>query len=229
MSSTTPKEFVDFEGLSYFWGKVQEALQTTVDGHRPGTYRVLPGKQVSAIVQEKGVVKVIFGDFGGPDKEAARESLGVMSAEEVEAALALKADRPEEFTQGNLAVLDVDGDPVDSGLSPEDFKRVQEAWTEVSPGSTYTVSAVSQDENGVVTVEFAEIPAASYDGEGNYTAGLMTGQDKEKLDGMEDITDRVSFIENHMLQTKPEGDNPGSGILKLFRGPLQGWTGASEP
>jgi len=221
MSSTTPKEFVDFEGLSYFWGKVQEALQTTVDGHRPGTYRVLPGKQVESIVQEKGVVKVTFGEFGGPDKGASRESLGVMSAEDVEAALSLKADRAEVETPGNLAVLDGDGDPVDSGLSPEDFKRVQEAWTEVSPGSTYTVSAVSQDENGVVTVEFAEIPTASYDGEGNYTAGLMTGQDKERLDGMASIEGRVSFLENNMLQTKPEGNDPESRILKLFRGPLQ--------
>jgi hypothetical protein len=80
---------------------------------------------------------------------------------------------------------------------------------------------VSQDENGVVTVEFTEIPTASYDGDGNYTAGLMTGQDKEKLDNMASVEDRVSFLENNMLQTKPEGNDPESRILKLFRGPLQ--------
>lgn len=221
MSSTTPKEFVDFEGLSYFWTRVQDVLQTTVDGHRPGTYQVLPGKQVESILQEKGVVKVTFGDFGGPDKGAARESLGVMSAEEVEAALSLKADRAEVETPGNLAVLDGDGDPVDSGLRPDDIKRVQEAWAESSPGSTYTVSGVSQDRNGNVTVEFAEMPVASYDGEGNYASGLMTGQDKEKLDSMASVEERVSFLENHMLQTKPEGNDPESRILKLFRGPLQ--------
>lgn len=103
MSSTTPKEFVDFEGLSYFWGKVQETLQTTVDGHRPGTYRVPPGKQVSSILQEKGIVKVSFGEFGGPDKEAARESLGVMSAEEVDEKLAAEF---EARTEADIALAE---------------------------------------------------------------------------------------------------------------------------
>lgn len=150
MNGTTDyRAFLDKTGLTYFWRKIREYL--TVSGQS-----VPAGKQVSTISQTDGKVSVEFSDFGGnteEEKAAARESLGVVSAEELDA----KADKAAGAVPGHVATLDAEGNIVDSGVFPAD------------------------------------------------TSGLAA---------------RVTFLENNMLQTKPEANNLGGHTLKLFRGPL---------
>lgn len=150
MSGTTDyRAFLDKAGLTYFWRKIRDILAVSKQ-------QVQPGKQVSSISQVDGKVAVEFSDFGGDteeEKAAAREALGVASAEEI----AQKADKVAGAVPGHIATLDADGNIVDSGVFPE---------------------------------------------------------------GTSDLPGRVSFLENNMLQTKPEANNLGGHTLKLFRGPL---------
>jgi len=263
-ATTDYRKFADYPGLAHFWENVKKYM--TVDEET-----VLAGKQLHSIKQVDGRVIVTMCDFGGDteeEKEAARQSLGVISAE----ALEKKADKveptPEEPSlEGKLPVLDAEGNLGSSGVLASDI-LVKQSATSVTSDSGYTVTGMTQDEYGRVTLVFSPIREAGEDPEtGEYVSGLMTAEDKEKLDNIPsahdiemkadkvvdavagniaaldstgnlvdsgipgDINERLSFIENHMLQTKSENNDPNSGILKLFRGPLprEGWTEVNEP
>ena len=83
-----------------------------------------------------------------------------------------------------MATLDAQGNLTDSLVSPSQLKRIQQAWSETSKGSNYTVQTVSQDSNGVVSVTFVRIPDATVS-----SSGLMSSEDKGKLDGLPDETE----------------------------------------
>ena len=179
------KEFLDLHGLERFWNNVKDYLDTSA-------YTVPSGKQVASVRQDHGKVVVTFEDFGGATgaaKEAARESLGVSSSEEVEEALAGKADLVDEAVEGNLAALDAEGNLVDSGVDPETLKRVQEAWSDEPDSALYTLGSIGQDANGVVSVTFVRIPDATVS-----SSGLMSSEDKGKLDGLPDETELAGLL-----------------------------------
>ena len=67
------------------------------------------------------------------------------------------------------------------------------------------------------------------DSESTGTGRLTLEELKEKFGLPDDVDRRLSFLENNMLQTKPEANNPNSGILKLFRGPLPWSPGGHNP
>lgn len=174
------KEFLDLHGLERFWNNVTNYLDTSA-------FTVPAGKQVASVRQDHGKVVVTFEAFGGATgaaKEAARESLGVSSSEEVDEALAGKADLVDEAVEGNLAALDAEGNLVDSGVDPETLKRVQEAWSAEPDSALYTLGSIGQDANGVVSVTFVRIPDATVS-----SSGLMSSGDKGKLDGLPDDTE----------------------------------------
>lgn len=65
------------------------------------------------------------------------------SEAEVEALRQGKADKPATFTTGNLAVLDADGNPTDSGVSPGVFARTDDAELTFTHGITVEESGAS--------------------------------------------------------------------------------------
>ena len=193
------KEFLDLHGLERFWNNVKDYLDM-------GAYTVPAGKQVASVRQDHGRVVVTFEAFGGATgaaKEAARESLGVSSSEEVEEALAGKADLVDGAVEGNLAALDAEGNLVDSGVDPETLKRVQEAWSDEPDSALYTLGSIGQDANGVVSVTFVRIPDATAS-----SSGLMSSEDKGKLDGLPDEAELEGLLEGKA--DKVENPVPGN-------------------
>ena len=188
MNGTTDyRAFLDKTGLTYFWRKIREYLTVSKQS-------VPAGKQVSTISQTDGKVSVEFSDFGGnteEEKAAARESLGVVSAEELEKKVDKVIPTPEEpVLTGKIPVLTVDGNLESSGATLSDFKRVQEAWSEEYADGIHTVTTISQNENGVVEITCNPIREAALDHEtGEYVSGLMSAEDKSKLDTVPTETD----------------------------------------
>ena len=108
----------------------------------------------------------------------------------VTTAIADKADKVISATSGNFAGLDANGNLTDSGKSASDFKPKQTAVTDpTADGNAVSfIDTISQDADGVITPTKKTVPNASYDDTATpttYVDGLMTGQDKEKLDGIE--------------------------------------------
>ena len=109
----------------------------------------------------------------------------------VTTATANKADKVTGATSGNFAGLDSNGNLTDSGSKAADFKPKQTAVADptASGNAVSFIDTISQDANGVITPTKKTVPNASYDDTATpttYVDGLMTGQDKEKLDGITD-------------------------------------------
>lgn len=75
-------------------------------------------------------------------------------------ALAAKADKVSEATEGNFAGLDASGNLTDSGHKHSDYKTKQTAVDE-SGSALKTLTRIQQDANGVITPTFADIPSAA--------------------------------------------------------------------
>lgn len=201
MSGTTDyRAFLDKTGLTYFWRKIREYLAV------PGQ-SVPAGKQISKISQHDGKISVEFSEFGGnteEEKAAARESLGVISAEELEKKADKVSPTPEEpILTGKVPILTDTGNLASSGVTLEQFKRIQEAWTESSDGKS-TITSIGQNANGEVTVTFAPIPEALFDQEsGTYSSGIMSAEDKERLDNTPSTED-VSRKADKCIPSSPD-------------------------
>ena len=163
VNNNTPKEFVDLGGLSHFWDKVKQYLTIA----RPG-YSVPAGKQVQAIYQLNGRIVVEFGDFGGPDKSAARESLGVSSTAEMDAELLNKADKVIGAVTGHLATLDNSGNLVDSGAKLNSDPSSNTFSTDVPTGSAVTSIINGLDAN-VVSVDGTNVQVRIIETDGKIT------------------------------------------------------------
>ena len=117
--------------------------------------------------------------------------------------IAGKADKVSGATAGNFAGLDSNGNLTDSGAKASDFKTKQTAVTDPSASDTsYSfIASITQNENGVIDPTKKSVPDASYDTTTTpttYVKGLMTGQDKEKLDGIA-ANSEVNVIEGVKL------------------------------
>lgn len=105
-----------------------------------------------------------------------------------------KADKVSGATNGNFAGLDSNGNLTDSGSKAADFqpagnyKTTQTAVVDptASGNATSFIDSISQNANGEISATKKTIPAAaaSVSGVGG-TNGLMSAQDKEKLDGID--------------------------------------------
>ena len=103
--------------------------------------------------------------------------------------IAGKADKVSGATANNFAGLDGNGNLTDSGAKASDFKTKQTAVTDPSAsGTSYSfIDYIEQNENGEINPTKKSVPEASYDTTATpttYANGLMTGQEKEKLDGI---------------------------------------------
>lgn len=110
-----------------------------------------------------------------------------------------------------------------SSVSQVDGKVVVE-FSEFG-GNTEEEKAAARESLGTIAAEELDVKAdkvtgavpghiATLDAEGNIVDSGVFPVDTSGL------TARVTFLENNMLQTKPEANNLGGHTLKLFRGPL---------
>jgi len=127
-----------------------------------------------------------------------------------------KADKVDGGTEGNITELDEEGNLVDSGISSDQLKLVQQAWQESAPDTTYTIQSVSQNENGDASITFAKIRDAGLVS-GAYVDGLMPAADKEKLDALpsnselDDLLDaKADKVENAVDGDLPVLDGNGN-------------------
>ena len=87
----------------------------------------------------------------------------VSSVSGLEDALALKADRDLDAVEGNLAVFDANGHPVDSGNAPSHYKTVQSAVSDptASGSGLEYIATISQDANGVIAATKSTVQDAT--------------------------------------------------------------------
>lgn len=97
-----------------------------------------------------------------------------------------KTDKVSGATSGNFAGLDANGNLTDSGKKAADFKTKQTAVSDPSASGTSIsfIATASQDTNGVITVTKKSVPTAVATGTSGATNGLMTADDKQKLNGI---------------------------------------------
>lgn len=154
----------------------------------------------------------------------ARPSVSNVSG--LEDALTLKADRDLDAVEGNLAVFDANGHPVDSGNAPSHYKTVQGAVSDPSSAGNALdfIDTISQDANGEITATKKRVGMAVAAGEVDETDGLLSKEDKKKLDdipGVEDISDNDSILvgdANGTVEWEAMGTDQATGKWNSFRG-----------
>lgn len=79
----------------------------------------------------------------------------------LDTALAAKADKVSNATEGNFAGLDANGNLTDSGHKHSDYKIKQTAYTASGLGTLKTITALTQDANGEISATASDIQSAS--------------------------------------------------------------------
>ena len=88
-----------------------------------------------------------------------------------------KADKPATFTVGNLAALDANGNPTDSGVKASDKLDSTSAAPAFSTSSTYAVGEHVTYNGGLYRCTTAVTTAGAWTGSANWTADTMTDPD----------------------------------------------------
>lgn len=125
----------------------------------------------------------------------------------IDSALADKANKVANPQEGHFVGLNAQGELVDAGVSLGDYKTKQQPVSDPSMDgyTTAFIDTISQTDNGVITVTKKGVPTASSE-----TAGLMSTNDKGKLDSIE------YGANNYQHPTiYPSGEAPTLGLYKV--------------
>lgn len=157
--------------------KAGSTLATTIGGKANKVTGATDGEL--AMLDSSGDLKKSDISFDGTTTTKFLSKKGTF--EDVSVDVSGKADKVSNATEGDIATLDSNGNLTDSGVSTSDFAtsaqgtKADSAIQGVSAGGT----PLTPDANKVVN-----IPNAVATGESGATDGLMTADDKKKLNGI---------------------------------------------